>query len=243
MRATSDVFEIHPQIIKDKLRISKIIHKHFNPALYEKENMKAIKQLMRLDRNKSLENSTSLYKPYAKEDKGIRALLEKKKRLKKARPERSVHVKREEPLAKLILNDFRNRLEKDENLEADNSYLYRKNKVIDIMDDYYSRHIHNGPSKPDHLFMFKAKPVIPPGKILLQLEKKKDKEKIKCPKIRVGDSEVSLFSPVRGDRDKFNFDNFTSAENLNSTLPQEKEVIQVKEVLKGNARFSTIKSK
>jgi len=49
MRVTSNVLEMHPQIIKDKLRISKFIHKYFNPALYERDNMKAIKAVMKLD--------------------------------------------------------------------------------------------------------------------------------------------------------------------------------------------------
>lgn len=53
MRVTSNVLEIHPQIIKDKLRISKFIHKYFNPALYEKNNMRAIKAIMKLDQETS----------------------------------------------------------------------------------------------------------------------------------------------------------------------------------------------
>jgi len=34
MRLTSNLLEMHPQIIKDKLRINKFIHKYFNPTLY-----------------------------------------------------------------------------------------------------------------------------------------------------------------------------------------------------------------
>ena len=36
MRLTSNLLEMHPQILKDKLRISKFIHKYFNPTLYQK---------------------------------------------------------------------------------------------------------------------------------------------------------------------------------------------------------------
>ena len=36
MRVTSNLLEMHPQILKDKLRISKFVHKYFNPTLYEK---------------------------------------------------------------------------------------------------------------------------------------------------------------------------------------------------------------
>jgi len=82
MRLSSNMLEMHPQILKDKLRISKIIHKHFNPALYERENMKAIKMIMKLDKSNDNQNINSLYTPYTKEDKGIRALLERKRKFK-----------------------------------------------------------------------------------------------------------------------------------------------------------------
>ena len=36
MRLTSNLLEMHPQILKDKLRISKFVHKYFNPTLYLK---------------------------------------------------------------------------------------------------------------------------------------------------------------------------------------------------------------
>ena len=36
MRLTSNLLEMHPQILKDKLRISKFIHRYFNPTLYQK---------------------------------------------------------------------------------------------------------------------------------------------------------------------------------------------------------------
>ena len=132
------------------------------------------------------------------------------------------------------------RLEKDENPEEESMYLERKNKVIDIMDDYYSRHIHKGINKPEHLFMFKAKPIIPPGKILLQLEKEKEKNKIKCPKIKVGNSEVSLFSPVRGDRDRYNIENFSKV--YNSPKKNEEE-IRMNEIRKGSATYKHIRTK
>lgn len=81
MRVTSNVLEMHPQIVKDKLRISKFIHKYFNPALYERNNMRAIKAIMKLDN--SMENghegSANLFKPYQKEATGLQALREHKK--------------------------------------------------------------------------------------------------------------------------------------------------------------------
>ncbi|CAI2362851.1 unnamed protein product [Moneuplotes crassus] len=214
VRVSSNILEMHPQILKDKLRISKVIHKHFDPSLYERENIKAIKQIMKLDRSETLDNPESLYKPYAKEEKGIRALLEKRRKIKKRNTNKSFDSKRDLPLGKVILNDFKTLLDKDDNLENNRSYLDRKNKVVDIMDDYYSRHIHKGLHKPEHLFMFKAKPMIPPGRILLEIERRKDRTKDRGPKIKVGESEVSLLSPIKGGRDQFTFEDFNGSHIL-----------------------------
>ena len=57
--------------------------------------------------------------------------------------------------------------------------LKRRNKLNDVMDDYYSRYISKEGFKPDHLFLFKAKPLIPPGKALLAIERKREKNKEK----------------------------------------------------------------
>lgn len=225
MRLSSNMLEMHPQILKDKLRISKIIHKHYNPALYERENMKAIKYMMKLDKSDDKTSRSSLYKPYSKDDKGIKALLEKKRRLRKVRPKLSVETKRDETLSQLILNDFGMRFENEEREGDNKKFLERKNKVIDIMDNYYSKNIHKGVNKPDHLFMFKAKPLIPLGRILLELDKERDKNKIKCQKIRVGNSEVSLFSPVRGERDKYRLEYFQKQ-------PEKNETEEIKMVIK-----------
>lgn len=118
-------------------------------------------------------------------------------------------VQRDEPLSKLILNEFQQNFEKEDNFVEDYKYLQRKNKVIDIMDDYYTRHISKGIKKPDHLFMFKAQPIIPPGRILLEMERENEKLKVKGPKIKVGNSEISLFSPARGKRERFEYEYFS----------------------------------
>lgn len=56
--------------------------------------------------------------------------------------------------------------------------------------------------------MFKAKPTIPPGKILLQIERLRDQNKEKASKIKIGDSEISVFSPIRVDRGNFDFSTY-----------------------------------
>ena len=175
-------------------------------------NMKAIKTIMKLDKEKKpsgKEGQISLYEPYNKILTDLQAMKQHKRGGRK-RNDRSMYVKRKEPLAKLILNDFENNFQKEELFTQDIKNLMIKNKVIDVMDDYYSRHISKGFHKPEHLFMFKAKPIIPPGRVLLEIErmndKLKDKDKIHKPKMVVGESEISLFSPVRGDRKHFNQD-------------------------------------
>lgn len=133
---TSNVLEMHPQILKDKLRINKVIHKHFDPSIYSRGNLKAIKKIMKLDRSQSSAETEGLYKPYDKEDKSVRAILMKNKK----KQAKSVN-KREPTLAQVILDDFRMMLENDGESEDSVGYLQQKNRVTDIMDDYYSRHI------------------------------------------------------------------------------------------------------
>lgn len=227
MRVTSNLLEMHPQILKDKLRISKFIHRYFNPSLYERNQMKAIKTIMKLDHTQvNEEKSTlckegmvSLYEPYNKVVTDLQLMKENRKRGKK-RPDRSVHIQRTEPLAKLILNDFENNFQKEELFVNNYKNLMIKNKVIDVMDDYYSRHISKEGGKPEHLFMFKAKPLIPPGRILLNIEREYDKDKTKGHKykMKVGNSEISMYSPVRGDRKFFNVD---ESEVMNKSTTQQ----------------------
>ena len=69
MRLTSNLLEMHPQIMKDKLRISKFVHKYFNPRLYLKNNIKTVKTIMKLDKTSSesgYEGSVNLYEPFNK---------------------------------------------------------------------------------------------------------------------------------------------------------------------------------
>ena len=54
-----------------------------------------------------------------------------------------------------------------------------KHNCNDVMDDYYSRYISKEGAKPDHLFLFKAKPIIPPGRILLEIDRMNEKNKVK----------------------------------------------------------------
>ena len=66
-------------------------------------------------------------------------------------------------------------LENSQVLVDNKEQLKRRNNLVDIMDDYYSRHISKSGEKPEHLFMFKAKPLIPPGRILLDLERREER--------------------------------------------------------------------
>jgi hypothetical protein len=80
MRITSNMLEMHPQILKDKLRISKFIHKYFNPTLYERNNMKAIKTIMKLDNDKpEPKKNYNIYEPYNKVQTELQAMKEASK--------------------------------------------------------------------------------------------------------------------------------------------------------------------
>jgi len=68
--------------------------------------------------------------------------------------------------------------------------------------------------------MFKAKPIIPPGRILLELEREKEKNKIRGPKMKVGNTEISLFSPVRGDRKYFKIDEYNKDEGKSEPVTE-----------------------
>lgn len=175
MRLTSNLLEIHPQILKDKLRISKFIHKHFNPTLYSNTNMKTIKTVMKLDSqispNGYYEGSVNLYEPFRKITSEPRRFNTKQAQFK-SRKDRSVHKNQPVPLAKIILDRFEETMEKDELFTDNFQMLKMRTNLVDIMDDYYSRHISKNGEKPDHLFLFKAKPTITPGRILLDLERK-----------------------------------------------------------------------
>lgn len=238
MRLTSNLLEMHPQILKDKLRISKFIHKYFNPTLYEKNSLRAVRAVMRLDRqhnSSGREGSVNLYEPFNKVPTGLQALKEKHSRYKR-RPERRVN--KTEPLSKIILERFEETLENQPSIIDNYEQLQRKNRLVDVMDDYYSRHICKEGAKPDHLFMFKAKPIIPPGRVLLQLERQKEKDKSRKKgghKLKVGDSEISLFSPIKDDRDLQDFNAYNSQVHksdeqsirLDSTLRRESVLQQL----------------
>lgn len=241
MRVTSNILEMHPQIIKDKLRISKIIHKYYDPTLYDKENMRNIKKIMKLDKGEGDETAanSNLLKPYSNAPNGLQALREKKRKLKQARPERSVDINRNEPLAKLILEDFKANFERENGVVQGRDYLEKNSKVIDIMDDYYSRHISKTGGKPEHLFMFKAKPLIPPGRILLEIERERERLKIKSSKIRVGNSEISVFSPIYLEKGGFDFEYYSREHKINETTTKDTEVKLIKEVKKGQATYKT----
>jgi len=70
--------------------------------------MKAIMMLDKEHLNNGIEGEINLYEPYTKVLTGLQAMRAKKK-LAKNRQDHSVQIKRTEPLAKLILNDFENR--------------------------------------------------------------------------------------------------------------------------------------
>lgn len=134
---------------------------------------------MRIQNNASgYEGKVNLYEPYSKIPTGLQ-LLKLKKSNAKHKGGKSVNVKRAEPLAKVILDRFEETLENNEFIVDNIEQLKRKNKLTDYMDDYYSRHISKEGAKPDHLFLFKAKPIIPPGRILLDMEREKEKNKVK----------------------------------------------------------------
>jgi hypothetical protein len=220
MRVTSNILEMHPQIIKDKLRISKIIHKYYDPTLYDRDNIRNIKRIMKLDNAEGDDaaGNLSLLKPYSKQPTGLQALREKKAKLKLARPERSVNIDKEEPLAKLILDDFKAKFERGSGEVQGHDFLQKKNKLFDFMDDYYSRHISKVGYKPEHLFMFKAKPIIPPGRILLEIERERERLNIVSSKIRVGNSEVSVFSPIHLEKGYFDFEHYTKTHEVRILL-------------------------
>lgn len=130
MRITSNVLEMHPQILKDKLRINKFIHKYFNPSIYERQNMKAIKTIMKLDKDQSpeskpdshfdgYEGDTNLYEPFPRNNKGFQEEGRKRK-------ERSVNVNRPPTLAHQIVNNFHENFNNEENFIEDYKYLERK---------------------------------------------------------------------------------------------------------------------
>lgn len=89
--------------------------------------------------------------------------------------------------------------------------------------------------------MFKAKPLIPPGRILLELERSKDK--IKRPKIKVGDSEISLMSPVRGDRGEYKLADFSTANILANDPTKDTDEFKMVSMRKNSATFLTRKNK
>jgi hypothetical protein len=68
-------------------------------------------------------------------------MREKKRNLLGSHKNNKSDSQRPVPLSKTILNDFEQNFERDELFVENYAYLQRKNKVIDVMDDYYSRHI------------------------------------------------------------------------------------------------------